>query len=181
MNSTPPAAPDSELIAIGWIRRPMGLKGEVGVTPHGATLGSLRIPCQVILQVGEGGPRRPGVIVQRKPTPKGYNCRLEGIDSIEGAETLRGVILLIEERQLPPLPGDRFYHFELKGMSVEGRGGEEVGTVIDVHNYPSTDALEVKRPQGALVMIPLNGGSVVSVDKTRRVVVVDMEMLEDVL
>ena len=56
-----------------------------------------------------------------------FVLKLEGVDSIDAAEALRGLELRIGEEELPALPAGSYYHHQLKGLRVEDGGGRAVG------------------------------------------------------
>ena len=58
--------------------------------------------------------------------------KLEGVDSIDEAETLRGLELRIAEEELAALPEGSYYHHQLLGLRVEDEAGGEIGVVEDV-------------------------------------------------
>src|SRR5260221_2948458 len=55
-----------------------------------------------------------------------------GVDSIEDAEALAGVQLLVPIDQLAALPSDTFYRHDLIGCRVETLDGAAIGTAEDV-------------------------------------------------
>jgi ribosomal 30S subunit maturation factor RimM len=44
--------------------------------------------------------------------------------------------------------------------------GERIGTVIEVHNFPSVDTLEVELAKGPTVLLPLMDLAIVAIDRT---------------
>ena len=62
---------------------------------------------------------------------------------------MRGKVIYTESKTLPGLKGNVFYHFELIEMAVyEEAGGTCIGRVVEVHNFPSMDTLEVMPEKG---------------------------------
>jgi 16S rRNA processing protein RimM len=151
-----------EWIAIGIIRRPIGLRGFCAIEPFGASFGALEPPCNV--RIGKNSEEAECAeieeIVRR---PRGYHCRFTGRIDRTAVEGLRGALLFIEVETLPKLRNNEFYHFELKGMAVHADGtGACLGTVADVHNFPSMDTLEVVLEQGGeTLMLPLMDQAIV--------------------
>lgn len=58
-------------------------------------------------------------------------------------EVERGAELEIPRSDLPPLPADTYYAFELVGLSVEEEGGRRLGHVREVASGVANDVLEL--------------------------------------
>ncbi len=177
-NSTAEA---SDPIAIARIRRPVGLKGDCIVSPFGETLQDLSVPYDA--EVGEeGNPQREAIqIIAIRSGPKGYLCRFRDFEDRTRVETLRGFLIYVERQRLPKKGKDEYYHFELEDLTVETQKGEIIGKVVEVHNYPTTDALEVSRDSGSNVVIPLKKEFVKDIDRKKARVVVNVEGLDELL
>lgn len=169
-----------ELIAIGKVLRTVGLDGLCVIEPFGNTFGLLQLPVDVQIGLSENY-TRPQIIEEIQERPKGFVCRFKGIDDLQTAEGIREYLIFIHTEQLPSLGTEQFYHFELKGMDVFSDHGQQIGFVEDVHNFPTTDSLEVRRRDGELILIPMNDDSLVSISKESRRVVVRQSFLEELL
>ncbi|GMA13723.1 16S rRNA processing protein RimM [Deinococcus metallilatus] len=78
----------------------------------------------------------------------GVALQLAGITSREGAEELRGANVYAADADLPPLEAGRYYYHELRGLPVQGAGGEQVGEVRDVVDAGHQDLLVVTHAGG---------------------------------
>ena len=58
-------------------------------------------------------------------------------------EVERGAELEIPRSELPSLPADTYYAFELVGLAVEEEGGRELGQVREVASGVANDVLEL--------------------------------------
>ncbi len=68
----------------------------------------------------------------------------EGIDDRTAAEQLAGAYLTVPLREARALPADRYYHFQLVGLTViDARGPRELGKVAEVLTYAANDVLRV--------------------------------------
>jgi 16S rRNA processing protein RimM len=68
----------------------------------------------------------------------------EGIDDRTAAEPLAGAYLTVPLAEARALPADRYYHFQLVGLTViDTRGGRELGKVAEVLTYAANDVLRV--------------------------------------
>ncbi len=169
-----------ELIAIAAIGKPVGLKGWCRLFPHGETLSSLKLPFKLDA-VGDLGSEQVELVSLHKD-PKGYRGRFEGYGSRDEVDVLKNLQLKIPRSDLPEKGNDEFYHFELEGMKVfSDKNGEEIGVVIKVHNYPTVDALEVKRDSGYQFVLPMTKEIVKIIDRETGIITADGSAIEELL
>ena len=84
-------------------------------------------------------------ITSAKPDKIGARLTLDGVNSREAAEALRGKPLFLAREKLPALKDDDdFYHADLIGLKVLDAAGAVIGTVAGVHNFGAGDLLEVE-------------------------------------
>lgn len=89
---------------------------------------------------------------------------LEGIDSIEKAETLRNAKVFINEEDLPELSEGEYYIKDILGLTVITEEGEILGKVTDVFKTGSNDVYEVSGEAAKPVLIPAISEVVKSID-----------------
>jgi len=98
-------------------------------------------------------------------------AKLEGVDDRSQAEALRGAVVCARRADFPPLEDDEFYVCDVEGARVVVDGGEELGLVIELKNYPTTDVLVVTAKDGGRPWeVPLVEAVVKSVDVAAGVV-----------
>jgi 16S rRNA processing protein RimM len=120
---------------------------------------------------------RPARIERLAGTEARPIVRLEGQAGREAAEALRGEPLLVPASQLPELGEDEWWAHELEGCRVTD-GEREVGVVRRMRALPSCEVLEVDRPDGDELLVPLVSDAVRDVDVPGRRIDVDMAFLE---
>ncbi len=162
----------SDFVLVGRVARPHGLRGEVVVNPEtdfpeirfapGATLYVERhgVPVAVTVREARFHKGRPVIA-------------LEGVASIDDAETLRDAELKVPESALQPLPEGTYYHFQLRGCEVVTRTGETVGRVRDVDGEAGGFRLVVDAGEGGEVLVPLVAAICVAIDPAARRIVID--------
>jgi 16S rRNA processing protein RimM len=170
----------SEFIEIGRVLKAVGLNGLCSIELYGNTLADAEFPFTVLLGTDPGNANRC-VIEYLEQRNKFFVCQFQGIEDRDGVEALRNLSVFIEQQHLPELQHDEFYHFELKGMEIFSENNELLGVVEEVHNFPSTDALEVRLNDRSLVMMPFRAGSVIRVERKGRRIIVNKEFLEELL
>jgi len=170
-------------VVLGVVTRPHGLRGAVNVfvyNQHSETLASGR----------EVDVVRDGTVLSRRsirsaePSKGTWRIRLEGVDTVEQAEALRGASLCVDRDDLPAAAPDEFYVVDLIGCRVIDSHRTIVGDVTDVIEYPSVDALVVTRAvpvDGAAptIEIPVVDAIVSRIDLDAREIVVDLAPLTD--
>ncbi|MGD9117311.1 MAG: ribosome maturation factor RimM [Dehalococcoidia bacterium] len=105
--------------------------------------------------------------------------KLEGIDSAEQAEKLRGKALEIHHSQLETLPEGQYYHFQLIGLEVWTTQGQQLGKVVKVLSNPSNDNYVVSGEKGE-ILIPAIEDVVKSVDlEAKRITIEAIKGLLD--
>jgi 16S rRNA processing protein RimM len=170
-----------QLIAIGQVRKPFGLKGHCYVDGFGSGLARLKSPCPVLVGPGETQ-ARPVVIAELKSSPRGFVCRFDGAGDRDAAEAFRDVFIFVDQSELAPLKGNEFYHFELEGMTVvTAREQKPVGVVLNVENFPTVDALNVRKEDGSMIIIALGKGIIEKIDRENKCVVVSDSALEQII
>jgi len=148
-------------------------------SPHGLD-GSVKIAEPIPALLAKGATveidGRLIVIERRSGTDARPIIRLAGCSDRNAAELLRGAILMVERDAVPELGADEWWTDELVGCRVTD-GDEVVGEVAGVLGLPSCEALQVARPDGSVLLVPLIGDAVRTVDTDSSVIDVDLIFL----
>ena len=128
---------------------PDWLAGGVVGRPHGLD-GSFHVvsPRPALLALGTTvrAAGREAEIVRRAGTDDRPIVRLDGVDTREAADALRGTELLVPRSVAPPLEDDEWWAEDLVGCRVVD-GERALGRVIRLMPLPSCEVLEVA-PEG---------------------------------
>lgn len=155
----------------GRIGRAHGLDGSFYVTRPRARLLSLGTSVTV-------AGVREAKIVRRAGTEQRPILRLEGIESREAVDLLRGSELAVDSRDVPKLEQGEWWGHELEGCEVLD-GGRLLGTVARMIELPSCEALEVLPSEGgAVFLVPMVKDAVRSVEPEARRIEVDSSFLD---
>jgi 16S rRNA processing protein RimM len=149
----------------GRVGRAHGLDGSFHVTSPRPRLLTLGMPTDL------------GEIVRRVGTDERPVIRLAGLETREAAEALHGRPLLVALEHAPPLEPGEWWAHELEGLRVTD-GDREVGTVRRMLELPSVEVLEVERPNGSELLVPMVGDAVRELDMEGRRVDVDLRFLD---
>ena len=151
------------MVAIGRIVKPQGRRGEVAVEAFSDRPD--RFPSLKTVHVaGEAGSARPLEVESVWPHKGRFVLKLRGIDSMNDAETLRGLEVRIGEEELAALPAGSYYHHQLKGLAVVDEDGTSLGTVHDVLETGGEAPVLSIRKAGAETLVPLAEAFVRQVD-----------------
>jgi len=161
-----------ELLAIGRIKAPNGLKGKMWITPYGDTLNRY----DQYIAGSSGIPRKLVSLESRK---SGFVIHLEGLDDIAEAERLKGQELYVKRQWLPETSKDEFYWNDLIGMRVVDVKGRELGEIISIIPTGSNDVFVVDRKKHH--MIPSIKDVVLDVSTNKNIMTVDISIIEDIL
>lgn len=157
-------------LTVGIIGAPQGLKGEVRLEVH-TDSPERRLAPGAMLETdpAEFGP----VTVERTRTYKGRTyVRFAEYSDRTGAESLRGVRLVIESDEEEPEP-DAWFPHELVGLEALDPEGYELGVVSGLQHMPAQDLLMVREPDGIVTAVPFVHEIVTEVDLEDGVVVID--------
>jgi 16S rRNA processing protein RimM len=168
---------DPRFLVVGHVNKPHGTKGEVFVWSLTDHPESVYAP-GVKLFLGDEQGREPedavAVVEIRtvRPFRNGFLVTLDGVRDRNQADELRGRYLLLPIESVAPLAeGEVFYH-QLLGMEVVTKQGARVGEIAEVYELRPAAMLEVRGPDGD-VMIPFLSHIVVEVDREARRMVID--------
>jgi 16S rRNA processing protein RimM len=159
--------PDWEdMVLVGRIARPHGLRGEVAIEPDTDFVGERFAPGARLWMEGRDGPVAIEVTSARTRGRRPL-VAFAGRTRREDVESLVGLELRVPETALRPLPEGRYYHHELRGCRVETTAGRLVGTVARVDQGVGDGCLVVEGPGGE-VLVPLAADICVEVDVAAR-------------
>jgi 16S rRNA processing protein RimM len=168
-----------EMVVVGTIARPHGLRGQVIVQPetdfpedrfrHGAV---------VFLAPGEpGAVPRPISVKEARPHLGRLLVAFDGLERLEDAEALGRGELRVPPDALAALPPGHYYLHDLVGCAVTTVDGEPVGPVVRVEGGGAVGLLVVRGRFGE-VLVPMAEEICVSIDlAARRIVVAPPEGL----
>jgi 16S rRNA processing protein RimM len=160
-----------DMVLVGRISRPHGLRGHVVVNPEtdfaderfvkGATLWTRSDNGDEALTIAEAR------IQGRHPI-----VRFDGVEKIEDVDRWSGRELRVPEAALPALGEGMYYHHQLIGCVVESTGGKRIGEVARVEGGASGSLLVIDGPKGE-ILIPLAEDITTGVDVDARRITVN--------
>ncbi len=157
----------SDMIVMGVVGAPHGIKGEVRVKSF----------TDDPLALGDYGPLRTAdgrtfTVETVRPQKTVVVVRFAEVTTREAAEALNGTELLVSRDVLPDdLDEDEFYQTDLIGLEVRDADGASWGRVGAVHDFGGGTVIELKGRKG--IMIPFTQAAVPQVDLEAGIITVD--------
>ncbi len=162
---------EKDYVAVGRIKRAVGLKGEVLIKAFSSTK-SIIVPGCLFLKEKDGF-RRFQIARFRKKGPKELVCLLEGVNNRTLAEGLERRQVFQEKSLLPREDTDEYFWYELEGLRVMDQDGKELGTVYSIIEAGAQDVLVVRDGKRE-ILIPMVDEFIKEIDTTRGICLVDL-------
>src|SRR5436190_19298600 len=158
-------------LVVGRIGRPHGIRGEVTVDVRTDDPDDRFAPGTALTtDPADAGPL---VIDQARWHSGRLLVRFAGVDGRDGAEGLRGTLLVVDSESLPPPSDpDEFHDHELVGLPVVTLDGSSVGTVQEIR-HSAQDLLVIARPGLDEALVPFVRALVPEVDVAGGRIVID--------
>ncbi len=130
-----------EMIVIGKVVAPVGIKGEVKVYSYSDDSSRFSRLQEVFLE----GFDEAFDVEKSRPSGTTAVVKLKGIENRNQAEGLRGKAVMISEEDLEELPEGTYYVRDLVGLKVINLDTEEVvGTLTEVIQNTAQDVYRIK-------------------------------------
>ena len=155
----------SQFYSIGFVRRVIGLKGEVGIQLDVDRPERYRGIDAVFLQ--QEPENIPLFLTQADIRGTELVIRAEGVTNPDEAKKLVGKTVVLPLEVLPDLGDKRFYFHEIKGFEVFDERFGSVGIADDVYDRPMQPVLRVLRGKTE-ILLPLPQGAVQKVDRAKK-------------
>jgi 16S rRNA processing protein RimM len=117
-----------QMVVVGRIARPHGIRGHVIVNPETDFVEDRFAPGAMVWTRSERGDERLTVASARMQGGRPV-VAFDGFSSIDEVERLAGLELRVPEEALQPLENGTYYHHQLVGCAVETTSGQQVGVV----------------------------------------------------
>lgn len=140
-------------LTVGRIICPWGVRGQVKVEPLTDDPKRFKSLPEVFIEFADSAVfyQIESVIFLKDYFPV---IKLEGINSRQKAEALRGYYLKIQRKHAVKLPKDRYFICDIIGLCVFDESGNYIGTVKDVLQTGANDVYAVETPDQKEVLIP---------------------------
>ena len=166
-----------EYLLIGEITKPQGVQGELKLRPITCDPSRFENMDYAFLKEGEGY-RRVDIRVRRAGADAVF-LRMEGVNTRNDAEEMRGTMLYIDRAHAVELDEDSTFICDLMGLKGVLTDGGEIGKIIDVMQPGGNDVYVFKGKRGE-VLVPALKSVVVKVDLAAGEMLLDAERMAEV-
>ena len=157
-----------DIIKLGKITAPQGIKGEVRVYPY--TDKPTRFSeIEAVLLNG-----RRCRIEKARYMKNMAILKLEGIDDRNAAEAVRNRELRLPREELWKQPEDTYFVDDLVGCAVVSEDGAPVGTLKTIHSRPAQDLYEIEREDGSSFLLPAVKEFIKDVKTDEKIIVIHL-------
>jgi 16S rRNA processing protein RimM len=166
---------EQDLIEIGRISSPKGLKGLMWITPYGDSFERFQHYSHLMI-----GPRgEPRKVLSSSEYKGRYLISLEGISDRSQVDELKGQPLFIHRSQLEEPDKDEYYWHDLMGTTVVDLNGRVLGKVVKIFSTGSNDVYVVNEEKE--YYIPATKDVIRDVSLESGTILIDSSLIEDLL
>ncbi|CAG0997039.1 Ribosome maturation factor RimM [Anaerolineales bacterium] len=167
-----PGSPAGEPVhlAIGFLRRPHGVQGEIIMDIH--TDFPERIKSGRKVLVGEK--HQPLMLDTVRPHADGLLVSFHGVDTPEDAGKFRNQWVYVKATEVPPLPEGQRYQYELIGLDVVDDAGNSLGKLVEILETGANDVYVVRDESGKEILLPVIPSVILNRDMDRRLLTVHL-------
>lgn len=155
-----PGAGEPFFLAIGQLRRPHGVRGEMQMALYTDFPERLQVGKQVFL----GERHAPVRIRSLRMHRTVMLIAFEEYPDRTAAEVLRNQVVYIQSAALPELPEGEFYQHELLGMQVETDQGRRLGVIEEILETGANDVLLIRGDGQEEYLLPFIDDVVLEID-----------------
>jgi 16S rRNA processing protein RimM len=160
-----------ELLSIGKILKPHGIRGEVKVLP--LTDFPRRFDRLSHIQVLTADHRLLDLTIQKVRYYKNFvYLKFKEYTSVDQVKGLRGGLLKIKRSEAVELPEGQYLYFDIIGLSVRTEAGEELGVVEDIFSTGGNDVYVVKSQKNKEYLIPATTEIIKKIDLVEKVLII---------
>jgi 16S rRNA processing protein RimM len=155
-----------DLVTIGKIERPFGVKGAVKVRSLSDVPGRFD-HLEAVSVVGSTGQAVDRTVTHVRRAGSTYIMQFAGITTPEEAVSLRGGLIQVPRLEPSAQSGDVLYECDLIGMTVVDEEQQPLGVVETIWELPGHQVFVVRK-DGQEVLIPASKNFVTAVDVPQR-------------
>jgi len=169
-----PIPPD--LVSMGKLLKPRGLKGELWMTVFNEIDSALRIGMKIWV-ASENGEFSIQIIESFKISEKKSWIKFEGCQNREDIDNLTGMIFLIPRTDFAPLNENEFYLVDIIGSTVLDEDRKIIGSVVDMMSLPAQNIVVVQTNAGEVLIPYVDAHVLFFDDKENNLIVKNIEGL----
>lgn len=161
-------------IAVGVLRKPHGIRGEVSVEPWTDSAERFEELKEVTLVSPDESAARAVVIERTRIHAGRILAKFAGIETPEEIAEFRGWSVEIPEGEARELDEDEYFLHDLAGLELIDADGRSRGTVVEAYEGGGGVLLSVKKSDGAVYDVPFAAGICQSIDLAAKRITVEL-------
>jgi 16S rRNA processing protein RimM len=99
--------------------------------------------------------------------------KFEGVDSLEEAESMRGMGLYLPVDLLPPMDEKSFYYHEIEGFAAEDLQYGDIGVINTIYSSGPQDLFSILF-NSKEILVPVHDDILVRIDRDKKKVVLNL-------
>ncbi|MBI3151345.1 MAG: 16S rRNA processing protein RimM [Chloroflexi bacterium] len=165
-----PTKGESIYLAIGFLRRPHGVGGEIIMDLH--TDFPERIKAGRKVYIGEK--HEVATFGTIREHGDGLLIKIRGYESPEEIGRFRNQWVYVKAKEVPPLPEGQYYKYELIDLDVVEDNGNALGKLVEILETGANDVYIVRDETGKEILLPAIPPVILNVDMEARVIKVHL-------
>jgi 16S rRNA processing protein RimM len=165
-----PISGEPEFLAVGRLRRPFGLRGEIFMEVLTDFPERLKPGLRVFV-----GPQHSSLHIR---SCRWHRNRLliafEGYTNRDEIGELRNQNVTVLTSERPELPEGEYYHHQIIGLRVLTEEGEQLGRLAEILETGANDVYIVRNETGGEILLPAIETVIVSIDLARDEILVNL-------
>lgn len=138
------AFPDEQFLLVGKVSKPHGLSGEVKMHTFSDDGSTLLHYSEIVLVDNQGRLSPVQRIAKARRQGKSIVVKLESVNDRNSAESLFGMGVLIDKKDLEKTGDDEYYWYQFYGRPVHTQEGSFLGTVTSIFSNGAQDVLVIQ-------------------------------------
>lgn len=164
-------------LAVGRVVKSHGIRGELVVEVRTDSPDErFAVGSRLVGRIGKGdrATDRDVTIEAARQHSGRLLVRLQGVSDRDAADSLRGMLLLVDSGALPdPEDPDEYHDHQLVGLRVLDTSGVALGEVTDIVHTPAGELLGIRLTDGRDALVPFVSEMVPEVDVVGGTCVID--------
>jgi 16S rRNA processing protein RimM len=167
-----PGSPKGESIylAIGFLRRPHGVSGEIIMDLHTDFPDRIKAGRKVYI----GDDHEAATFGSVRVHGNGLLVSLRGYDTPETAGRFRNQWVYVKAKDVPPLPEGQHYKYEMIDLDVVDDNGNALGKLAEILETGANDVYIVRDEAGKEILLPAIPSVILNVDMEARIIKVHL-------
>jgi len=170
---------ENELITVGILGRPHGVRGQIKCHPETHDLNRHKLLKKVFVTVGSE--TQEHTLEKSSLAGKDWLLKFVGIDTPEAVAALTNGDMQIPVEERLPLPDGEYYFSDFPGFKVIDETGKAIGVVVDCMQLPSVKAFSVQFNTAGEVLVPWVDDCVKAIDDNAKTITCSSEFIESLL